>query len=281
MPFNSFLPKNDFLKKYVAYYYTDGSDEEAYRSSYLFYPHVYTTLSFYRHAVCRFEGNSSTISYDKNIKHLKIVTQQTLPRRSTQIGKTNKIAITFKPLGLNAFIKETYAEMVPDEAQIFNPGNSSQWDDMLDRLFEQNNNEKIIEILDEFLLRQFNNYENPVLEETVSILSDVNNNLSFDEIAKMINVSRKTILRYFKSELRMTPELFRMIVRFRFAINEKILKDSKDTLTRIAYEANFFDQAYFIKRFRQLTGVTPTQFFKKGTRIGKEDTFWTFDAKNF
>jgi AraC-like DNA-binding protein len=280
MPFNTFQPNSEFLKNFIAYYYTDGSNDSGYRNSYIFYPHIYTTLSFYKNAVCQFDATSTIITYDKKVKYLKIVTHQTLPRCSTQIGKTNKLAVAFKPLGLNRFITEKYSEIVAAEAQLFSPQNNAQWEAMLGQVFSEKTVEHKIQILDSFLLRQYNDYENTILEHALAMLSDVGSDLSIDEIAKQVNVSRKTLLRYFKSELRITPELFRMIVRFRYAINEKIIKDSPETLTRIAYEANFFDQAYFIKRFKQLTGVTPSQFFKAGTRLGQEDTFWTFDSKN-
>ena len=279
MGFDSFVPKNNFLKKWIAYYYTDGSEKFDYRNSYLFYPHIYTTLSFYQNAEFREETGGNTIFYAPNIKYLKLVTQQTLPRCTTQIGKTNKIAIAFKPLGLNHFIKENYARLVPRQVQIFAPQNDSKWNELLEELFVANSIKAKTEILDNFLVRQFNGYENDLLKKAVEILSDINNKSSIDEIAASLHISRRTLLRYFKSELRVTPELFRSIVRFRFAISEKIVKNSNESLTKIAHEANFFDQAYFIKCFKRFTGVTPHQFFRQGTRIGQEDTFWTFNPQ--
>lgn len=277
MAFSSFLPESDFLKQFIAYYYCDGSQDPLYRNSYVFYPHVNTTVSLYQNAAYQLKETTSTISYDANVKYLKLVTQQSLPRRVIQIGKTYKIAIVFKPFGLNRFINEKYSEAVPGEAQIFVPCHNDEWDQMLDELFSQNDVSGKARILDEFLLRQYNGVENNVLEKAIAILSDVDNDSSIGEIAGMINVSRKTLLRYFKSELRTTPELFRTISRFRYALNEKILKNSPEILTELAYRANFFDQAYFIKRFKLLTGVTPTKFFKEGSRLGEEDTFWTFE----
>lgn len=280
MAFNSFLPEADFLKQFIAYYYCDGSLDPLYRNSYLFYPHLYTTVSLYKNADYRLNETSAIISYDTNTEYLKLVTQQSLPRRVTQIGRTNKVAIVFKPFGLNRFISEKYSELVPGEAQIFAPSNNAEWNRMLDELFSQNDISGKTRTLDEFLLRQYNGVENNVLEKAIVMLSDVDDDSSVDEVAEMINVSRKTLLRYFKAELRTTPELFRMISRFRYALNEKILRGSSETLTDLAYKANFFDQAYFIKRFKLLTGVTPSQFFKQSSHLGQEDTFWTFESLN-
>ena len=277
MVFESFLPESTFLRQFVAYYYSDGSADPSYRNSYLFYPHVNTTVSLYKNAVCSLSDHEVVVSYDADAKYLKLVTQQFLPRRALQIGKTDKVAIVFKPLGLNRFIPEKYSTLVPNEAQLFSPLDGQEWDEMLDHLFDPKEISRRTEILDNFLLQRFNSFENGALEKAITMLSDFENDLSIDEIARAVRISRKTLLRYFKAELRLTPRLFRMILRFRFTLNKKIFEDSSDTLTQIAYEANFFDQPYFIKRFKLLTGVTPGQFFQSGMKLGNEDTFWTFE----
>jgi AraC-like DNA-binding protein len=277
--FHSFLPSDQSLRKWVAYYYTDGSERPDYLNSYLFYPHVYTTLSFYKDATFRTETDGIAILYDPGSQYLKLVTQQTETRRATQLGKTNKIAIAFKPLGLNRFIRENYAALVPDQAQVFGPENDAEWNGLLEELFAASSVDEKTKILDRLLLRQFNGYENAAVERAIEIVSDVNCGLSIDEIAESMCVSRKTLLRYFKSELRMTPQLFRSIVRFRFAVNFKVIHNYSESLTRIAHESNFWDQAYFIKCFKRFTGLTPRQFFRQGKRIGEEDTFWIFNPQ--
>ena len=185
MAFTTFLPKNELLKKFIAYYYTDGSEDETYRNSYLFYPHINTTVSIYKNAFWKFDGFTTQISFDERTKYLKIVTHQTLPIRVVQTGKTNKIAIVFKPFGLNHFIKENYGEIVRNEAQHFNPINNIQWDERLDKLFTKNSNEEKTEILDNFFIEQYNGYENDLLEKSITMLSDVDNELIRFTIRKL------------------------------------------------------------------------------------------------
>ena len=276
MKFRSFLPKKEFLKKLVAYYYIDGSDDPNYSNSYLFYPHTYTAINIYKNAECKLNNHSGYFYYKKEAGFLKVMTQQILPHRTTQTGKTDKLTIAFKPLGLNHFIKEKFCAIVKKDVQVFVPHNESHWEKMQNELFSTTSIREKRKILDNFLLQIYTGYEHKILEKSIAMISDVNTNQSIEEIATLVNVSRKTLLRHFKSELRLTPELFRIICRFRFALNQKTGKKPLETFTDIAHAANFFDQPHFIKRFKKLTGFTPSQFFKSGTKIGQEDIFWIF-----
>ncbi|MDP3467959.1 MAG: helix-turn-helix domain-containing protein [Daejeonella sp.] len=53
-----------------------------------------------------------------------------------------------------------------------------------------------------------------------------------------------------------TPKKFASIVRINAVLNDLNAK----SLIEICYENNFFDQARFIKDFKQFTGDTPEHF---------------------
>jgi AraC-like DNA-binding protein len=40
-----------------------------------------------------------------------------------------------------------------------------------------------------------------------------------------------------------------------------LLNEEITSLTDLAYENEYFDQAHFIKEFKQFTGLTPKEFF--------------------
>lgn len=41
-----------------------------------------------------------------------------------------------------------------------------------------------------------------------------------------------------------------------------LLNQSTKSLTDIAYESDYYDQAHFIKDFKEFTGLTPKEFLK-------------------
>jgi AraC-like DNA-binding protein len=41
-----------------------------------------------------------------------------------------------------------------------------------------------------------------------------------------------------------------------------LLDENPQSLTRIAYESQYYDQAHFIKDFKEFTGINPKDFYK-------------------
>ncbi|MFD0878251.1 helix-turn-helix domain-containing protein, partial [Massilia pinisoli] len=42
---------------------------------------------------------------------------------------------------------------------------------------------------------------------------------------------------------------------------------NSESLTAIAYEGNYYDQAHFIKDFKAFTGVSPKKFYANNLRM--------------
>ena len=74
-------------------------------------------------------------------------------------------------------------------------------------------------------------------------------------------ISPRQLRRIFNYYIGTTPKTFSKVVRFQHILNAKpstqSLKQSK-----IFYDVGFFDQAHFIKDFKNFYGVTPTQAFR-------------------
>ena len=49
------------------------------------------------------------------------------------------------------------------------------------------------------------------------------------------------------------------VIRLQTAL-KMLLNKKADKLTTIAYESEYFDQAHFIKDFREFTGINPKEF---------------------
>ena len=84
--------------------------------------------------------------------------------------------------------------------------------------------------------------------------------LKIEDIAQSANISKRQLERRFNEIIGVSPKKFSTIVRFQQAIQ---LFEKNDTLTALAYDSGYFDQAHFIKEFQTFTGLTPEQFFNK------------------
>ncbi len=122
-----------------------------------------------------------------------------------------------------------------------------------------------------------NQFENAYIEKAIELFHSPTNDLNIDELAELkLGISRKQLNRIFKKFVGTTAQKYRSIVRFRQLMNYRLANDVHPSLTALSHQAHYTDQSHFIKACKQLTGLTPSQFFKEGRIVGSEDTFWRF-----
>ncbi len=77
------------------------------------------------------------------------------------------------------------------------------------------------------------------------------------EVARILNVSTRTLERQFSKILGITPKQFIRLVRFQNAV-ERLKETCKSkNLADIAHDSGYFDQSHFIKDFKSLSGQPP------------------------
>jgi AraC-like DNA-binding protein len=80
------------------------------------------------------------------------------------------------------------------------------------------------------------------------------------DLAEHCDLSSTHIHRLFQRLLRMSPAEYLLALRLQEA--RRLLATTDKALSDIALGTGFFDQSHFTKRFRKVTGMTPTQFRK-------------------
>ena len=85
--------------------------------------------------------------------------------------------------------------------------------------------------------------------------SDINDNLSLENISSEIGISKYHFLKEFKKHIGITPNQYIQIKKIN-KTKELIQKDIP--LSHIAYECGFNDQSYMIKVFKKFYGYTPS-----------------------
>jgi len=77
-------------------------------------------------------------------------------------------------------------------------------------------------------------------------------------LAKKINVSQRQLSRQFSAFLGLSPKEYSRITRFLYSM-DSIKGYPQSSLTEIAYENGYFDQAHFIHDCKAFTGMTPRE----------------------
>lgn len=115
-----------------------------------------------------------------------------------------------------------------------------------------------IKIVERFLLAQLKDIEtDKLIVEAVKLIYQTNGSIRITELSEKLFISQSPLEKRFRKVVGTTAKKFASIVRFNAVLND--LKNTK-SLTEICYENHFFDQAHFIKDFKQFTGDTPENF---------------------
>jgi AraC-like DNA-binding protein len=96
-----------------------------------------------------------------------------------------------------------------------------------------------------------------LIVEAVKLIYQSNGTIRIKELNEKLFISQSPLEKRFRKIVGTTPKKFASIVRFNSVLDN--LNKTK-SMTEICYENNFFDQAHFIKYFKQFTGDTPENF---------------------
>ena len=259
-----YYPKSPILRQHIEYYYFLKTDSADFNSKYYVFPNTLQAFNIHKHATCHIESSSITVTGHPADPFLMVAQgKHELPLYVELSGILDKITIVFKPLGLNHFIERSFLEVTPDSSQIITDWhNDPRCERFLVSFFGTETYEERIEILETFLRALYKPipFEAPLVE-AVAHLMDFETELPIQEIIRKVGFTTRSFNRLFLKNMGLTPVAFRKIARFRHSLKDKLFNEQLKSLTDISYRSNFYDQAYFIKIYRKLTGHNPTRFF--------------------
>jgi AraC-like DNA-binding protein len=126
------------------------------------------------------------------------------------------------------------------------------------KLASANSDKQRLQIVERFLLSQLKDIQkDKVIVEAVKIIYETKGTIRIRELNERLYISQSPFEKRFRKLVGTTPKKFASIVRFNAILDN--ITDAK-SLTDICYENNFFDQAHFIKDFKQYTGDSPERF---------------------
>lgn len=115
-----------------------------------------------------------------------------------------------------------------------------------------------INIVEQFLISQLKGIEtDKLVVEAVKLIYQSKGTIRIKDLNERLFISQSPFEKRFRKVVGTTAKKFASIVRFNTVLEN--LNHTK-TLTEICFEHNFFDQAHFIKDFKQFTGDTPENF---------------------
>ncbi len=125
-----------------------------------------------------------------------------------------------------------------------------------------------IQIIERFLLGKLadQNSIDHLAKESVALIFELNGQLSVDELSDQLKINRRQLERKFSAVIGLSPKQLSKIIRLQATL--RMIANSQFTsLTAVAYEGNYYDQAHFIKDFKEFTGMSPKQFYANNLKM--------------
>ncbi len=177
------------------------------------------------------------------------------------IGETGIFAVRFQPDGFIPFasipLKKMENRAVPLQ-ELFGKDAAKLEANVLNALTSEDR----ITIIEAFLMDRLitPNSIDRMIKSSVKTILNLEGKLSVTELSKTVNNNRRQLERRFSAVIGLSPKQMAKIIRLQAVINTMLSKDF-DSLTALAYEGDYFDQAHFIKDFKEFTGVSPKKFY--------------------
>lgn len=190
-----------------------------------------------------------------------LIGQLTQPYEVEPMGETGTFFVCFHPSGFLPFapypIKDMENTAVPLEKLFGGAGR-----EIGQQVLEASTTSERISLMERFLLERLTDAQNVdlIVKSTIETILTANGRLSVNDLSKQNNVNRRNLLRKFSSTIGLSPKQLSKTIRLQATL-KTLLNEETVKLTDLAYENDFYDQAHFIKDFKEFTGQTPKDFY--------------------
>jgi AraC-like DNA-binding protein len=93
------------------------------------------------------------------------------------------------------------------------------------------------------------------------VMRNFKEKISLDDVANLVNMSDSAFCRYFYKRTQKT--FFEFLNETRIGYSCRLLLDGTKSVSEIAYNSGFNNISHFNRQFRQIKGVTPTEYKKE------------------
>ncbi|WP_300485165.1 helix-turn-helix transcriptional regulator [Flavobacterium sp.] len=190
-----------------------------------------------------------------------VIGQLTQPLEIEPTGTTGIFSVRFLPGGFLPFANLPIREMENTAVsleQLF--GNDGL--EMEQKILNTPSVTERIQHIERFLLDRLTDAKtiDRIIKTTVETILTANGQLTIEAVSKQTHANRRQLERKFATTIGLSPKQLSKMVRLQATL-KMMLNNQFTSLTTLAYENEYYDQAHFSKDFKELTGFTPKEFY--------------------
>ena len=176
-------------------------------------------------------------------------------------GAVDSFAVRFYPHGFGCLVTLPLNELANRETPLERVFGTAEANALEQALLHAASTPERITIVEDFLRERLQRGPviDRVIQETVDILLRTKGTTAVGDIVHGDRTDRRRLERLFNRKVGVGPKQLAKVIRLQAALRN-MLDGSEASLTRIAYESDYFDQAHFSKDFKEFTGVSPKVF---------------------
>lgn len=187
--------------------------------------------------------------------------QITEPYYVQPTGYVNTFAVRFYPYGFANFVKTPIQDLADKETLLTTLFEENAAWELEQHIIKASSTNTRIEVVESFLLDRLTDQStvDSIVKSTIDTLFLTKGGVPINSILKDELSKRRNLERKFSKQVGISPKQLGKVIRLQAAL-KMLLNKEAENLTQIAYESEYFDQAHFIKDFREFTGVNPKEY---------------------
>lgn len=176
-------------------------------------------------------------------------------------GEVDSFAIRFYPYIFANLISVPIKQLANKETPLDKLFDPELIESLGQSMIEADSVEERIAVIESFLLDRLNDAKviDKIVRSTVDALVESKGSASVNELVKEDLSKRRQLERKFSKQVGMSPKQLGKVIRLQSAL-KRMLNDDGESLTDIAYQSEYYDQAHFTKDFKEFTGLSPKEF---------------------
>ena len=187
--------------------------------------------------------------------------QITKPYYIQPIGYVNTFAVRFYPYGFANLISQPLHKLANKETPLTALFEEKAVNELEQKIIKASSTQFRIAIVERFLLDKLSHQSvlDNIVKSTIDALFKTKGSTPIQTILKDDLSKRRNLERKFSKLVGISPKQLGKIIRLQAAL-KLILNNQGEKLTEIAYESEYYDQAHFIKDFKEFTGTNPKDY---------------------
>lgn len=182
-------------------------------------------------------------------------------------GPITSLSVEFRPgmayrfLGVS--MKELLNAMHPLSAVLGCIGEELQQQIEETPLIEDN-----IRLIQRFLAQRLHILANgdPLIDAAVSLIQSARGSLPVKTVCQELGYSKQYLERKFREQVGLSPKMFSRILRFQ-SVYDHWMMQSASKISWQEYSELYYDQAHFVREFKQFTGFSPLEYTQQANEL--------------